>query len=165
MIDLVLIPLRPEGFTKVSPEVAERPEVRDHAWRLLRRPGKSYARRRGPRPEAQTIYLHRVILGLPPGRAPQVDHIDGDGLNNLEDNLRLATPSQNLANMPPRRGTTSAFKGVSLGGSRIYPWVAYISVKGRTRRIGGYATEIEAAVAYDEAARELHGPFAWVNFP
>src|ERR1700733_15352358 len=61
----------------------------------------------------KTVFLHRFLLGLPPGRKPQVDHHDGDGLNCQRQNLRVASNAENSRN----RGKTtfkksSRFKGV-----------------------------------------------------
>lgn len=109
------------------------------------------------------VLLHRFILGLPPHN-PRVDHIDGDGLNNRRENLRLATPAQNSANMRARPGSLSGFKGVTWS-KNAKRWRAKIRANGRHRHLGYFTSEEEAARAYDDAARELHGEFACVNFP
>jgi hypothetical protein len=111
--------------------------------------------------------LHRVILNAP--KDLQVDHLNGDGLDNVRSNLRLATRSQNLANQASRiywsrRRTTSNYKGVSLLEGRSRPWRATISVDRKQHFLGYYAEEDAAARAYDDAARRFFGEFARTNF-
>ena len=121
------------------------------------------ARKVGVKRNQRTVFLHRFLLGLSPDD-PQVDHVDGDGLNNQRSNLRLATDSQNHANMSkPKRAypQSSRFKGVTL--VRGKRWQAYIQVRGRRIHLGVFDTEEEAAAAYDAAAREHFGEFARTN--
>lgn len=103
--------------------------------------------------------MHRMILDAPAGL--HVDHHDGDGLNNTRANLRLATGRQNQGNRRKQAGT-SRFKGVSMLRGR---WRAVIKDCGTQRYLGSFASEAEAAHAYDEAARRIFGQFAAVNFP
>lgn len=111
------------------------------------------------------LRMHRVILDAQPGQ--QVDHIDGDGLNNRRSNLRFCNHSQNQGNSHLTAGSgTSCFRGVSLQGkSRRLPWVAQIKVLGKQTYLGLFATEEEAARAYDTAAKGHFGKFAQLNFP
>lgn len=112
------------------------------------------------------VTLHRLIMNAPKGA--QVDHIDGDTFNNRRSNLRICTPSQNMMNRAPTKGTRSAYKGITYVNekfSRKNRWMASIRSGGIKKTIGYYATEIEAAKAYDSAARIYHGEFARVNFP
>lgn len=104
------------------------------------------------------VLLHRYLLGEPP---EEVDHCNGDGLDNRRENLRKATHRQNMMNSSSRKGS-SRFKGVSWGRDC---WIAMIRDNYRTVHLGGFAIEEDAARAYDEAARRLHGEFARVNFP
>ena len=101
-------------------------------------------------------------------RAPRgllVDHRNGDGLDNRRDNLRLATHSENMMNRPKIKSpTTSRFVGVYFDKARRL-WVARIHLNGKCIWLGRFATEIEAAKAYDEAAKKYHGEFARLNFP
>jgi hypothetical protein len=103
--------------------------------------------------------MHNLIMGR-----PGIDHEDHDGLNNQRSNLRPATNNQNGANQRPQEGRSSEHKGVSWDRRRSR-WQATIKVHGKSRGIGAYATELEAAYAYDAAARELFGEFACPNFP
>lgn len=108
----------------------------------------------------RAVKLHRWLLGVTDPNI-FVDHINGDPTDNRRENLRLCTRAQNAANQRPRPGV-SQFKGVSIAGEgRARPWRA--SIQGRV--IGHFATETEAAVAYDTAARETYGEHAYLNFP
>jgi hypothetical protein len=113
------------------------------------------------RPRGRLIRMHRVIVSAPSRRF--VDHINHNGLDNRRSNLRICTPSENVRHSRKALGnTTSRFKGVSRvrGGF----WVAMICVESKQIRLGRFADEVEAALAYDTAARELHGEFAVPNF-
>ena len=103
----------------------------------------------------QLVWLY--MTGEWPSR--QIDHIDTDRANNRWDNLRLATTSQNKANMGRRADNTSGFKGVSWY-SRTNRWVAQIGFQGRTKRIGYFQTPEAAHSAYCAEAARLFGEFA-----
>lgn len=106
------------------------------------------------------VLMHRLILGC--ASDLEVDHIDGDPLNNRRANLRPATRGQNRQNTRPKKHGTSRFKGVTrlrrMGAAR---WQAAI----KSRFLGTFSTEDDAARAYDQEARRLFGPFARLNFP
>ena len=89
----------------------------------------------------------------------QIDHIDGDGLNNRWANLRLATISQNLQNSRLHRDSNSGFKGVSYHKASGL-WRSRIGVSGSTRSLGYFSTAKEAHVAYCAAAKDHFGEFA-----
>lgn len=110
--------------------------------------------------------MHRFILKTD----AHVDHKNRNGLDNRRENLRPATRSQNMANTKMSIRNTSGYRGVTLrkhdhehGYPR--PWYAKIKKNGTTRSLGTFATAIEAAKAYDEAAKLVHGEFASLNFP
>ena len=124
-----------------------------------------YAGRNG----IKKIYLHRVVLERILGRelikGEQVDHIDGDGLNNTRNNIRLANNSQNNINKGKSSiVSSSVYKGVSWR-SGCKKWRAYIKVDGQQIHIGYFYNQIDAAQAYDKAAKEYFGEFAKLNFP
>jgi hypothetical protein len=101
--------------------------------------------------------MHRAILRA--GDGHNVDHIDGDGLNNRRSNLRFATTAQNSANRGKQKNNTSGFKGVRWH-KRDKRWRAVIGINGKTKQIGSFKTPEAAYDAYCAAARELHGVFA-----
>lgn len=108
-------------------------------WRLVSEP-------EGP----NTVRMHREILKAPSGT--MVDHIDGDGLNNQRNNLRLATHTQNMRNRRPKRG--NRFRGVTK--HKDGKWMIVVC---------GFETEEAAARARDQVVRDLHGEFAFLSFP
>jgi hypothetical protein len=106
--------------------------------------------------------MHRVIMNAPAGLV--VDHIDHDGLNNTRNNLRLCTPRQNRYNLPPLPNGTSKYKGVHWSKSRR-KWRVGIKCGPNAYHIGFFKSEIQAAKAYDKAAKEFFGEYAYLNFP
>lgn len=105
------------------------------------------------------IFMHTVVARTPKGL--QTDHINHDTLYNCTDNLRVCTRSQNQMNQTKKNDNTSGYKGVS---AFRKSWQAKIGLNGRDHYIGVFSTKDEAARAYDEAAKRLHGEFATFNF-
>jgi len=111
-----------------------------------------------------TCSMHRFVLGLGPG-GPELDHRDNDGLHNWRSNLRKAAHSDNMVNTGKHQlGCASIFKVVT-SCKRGNNWRAQIRRNGPKIHLGKFDTQIEAARAYDAAARQFHGQFARVNFP
>lgn len=112
------------------------------------------------------ILMHRQILGLRPADGRVVDHINHDTLDNRKANLRACSAAGNNQNARPHN-PASGYKGVYLDShtSTVRPWRAQIEAMKTRYRLGTFATPEEAAHAYDIAARELHGEFAYPNFP
>ena len=108
------------------------------------------------------VFLHRLIIDAPDGW--EVDHIDGEGLNNRRENLRLATRQENSCNRSPIKDghLTSDFKGVSWSASHR-KWLARIKSNGQVYDLGYFVDEDKAALAYDAAAIRLFGAFAKTN--
>jgi hypothetical protein len=105
------------------------------------------------------IFMHRAIVKPPPEML--VDHEDGDSVNNRRYNLRVASKAQNSANTVTT--SLSGYRGVGKVKNR---WRARAgTAEGGDIYLGYYDTAEEAAMAYDRKAIELHGPFAWLNFP
>ena len=105
--------------------------------------------------------MHREILGLVPGDKRQGDHISRECLDNQKSNLRIATKSENGANLKTNHGS-SKYKGVSWDKSRG-KWRATIKKYKKQIHIGYFDSGVEAARAYDEAAVEIFGAFARPN--
>lgn len=110
-----------------------------------------------------TDRVHRLVVEKAFGTIPPsmfVDHIDGDSRNNRRGNLRIVTKQQNAANAAARGGS-SQYRGVHK--TRNNKWAAQISRQGIRLSLGYYDSEEEAAAAYDEAARDVHGEYARLN--
>lgn len=91
-----------------------------------------------------------------------VDHVDGNKLNNNLDNLRFCSYSQNGANRKKQSNTSSIYKGVDFQ-KRANKWRASIKIDGKSKTLGHFEDEKEAAKAYNEKAKELFGDFAKLN--
>jgi len=107
--------------------------------------------------------MHREIITPPYPLV--VDHINHNGLDNRQANLRPATKSQNTINKPykKKKGAHSKYRGVTWQKS-INKWQAQIRIKGIQTKIGYYNDETTAAKAYDTKAIKYHGEFAVLNF-
>lgn len=129
----------------------------------------SHSVKRPDRKRAQShynkIYMHREIMNAQAGQ--RVDHANRNKRDNQRLNLRYASREQNAWNTGPKLGSSSIYKGVSFASdlARVEdkPWVASIRASGLVRHLGIFATQEEAALAYNDAARELHGEFAFRN--
>ncbi len=113
--------------------------------------------------------LHRVVWGWHHGTIPaglEVDHIDGNPTNNRIENLRLATIQEQQRNGGggKRADSPTTFRGVGFR-KDTRRWRAYIDTGGKHLSLGCFDTDVEAAHAYDKAAREHFGAFARLNFP
>lgn len=104
-----------------------------------------------------TQQMHRFLMDVADSKI-EVDHIDGNGLNNQKYNLRLAAHQQNMQNRKVHKNNTSGFKGVSWNKSK-QKWVAHISINGKLTYLGRYLTPEEASLVYESKARELFGEF------
>lgn len=94
--------------------------------------------------EARRFFMHRMIVGLEPGNQMEVDHIDGDGLNNQKSNLRVCLPKQNALNKKRSKGT-NPYRWVYP--SRGSKWLARTSDNRQKGYLGVFSTAVEAAVA------------------
>lgn len=108
-----------------------------------------------------TIYaVHRVIWVMLNGALDsniQIDHRDMNRSNNLLDNLRVATPTQNKANSNAPATNTSGYKGVRYRNGK---WIAEIRIDKKIVRLGTFSSGEEAFQSYKDAAIEYHGEFA-----
>lgn len=106
------------------------------------------------------ILMHRFILNAPSGF--MVDHIDGNTLNNQKSNLRLCNNTQNLHNRSAGKNSKTGYKGVFPFRKK---YMASIMCNGKKTYLGLFDDPVSGAIAYDNAARELFGEFARLNFP
>lgn len=120
---------------------------------------KTYA---ATKSEGKVTYMHRIIMGNPDDK---VDHINGNGLDNRRENLRISTSQENARNIKKtKKPRSSKYKGVTkmLGKKR---WKAHISISDKDVHLGYFDSEEEAARAYDDAAKKEFGDFKNLNFP
>jgi len=157
------IPLGEGKFTIVSPQDYYWLNV-FHWYPEVKGPN-TYAVRAVSIPEKRRtmiVSMHREIMNHPAGYV--VDHKNCDGLNNLRSNLRRATKAQNTQNRRKRKNTSSQYIGASYD-KNYKKWASQIVYEGKKIWLGRFDSEIEAAKAYDEAAKKYHGEFARINFP
>ena len=151
-------------YSKVDPEEYYR--LRKYEW-VAQTIGKCcYARRRiagGKKSRGSIVYMHQDIIKAPKGKV--IDHVNNDGMDNRNANLRAATPSQNMHNRKKYdRKSSSKYKGVHWY-KQYSKWTARIRYENKRIFLGYFESEIDAAKAYDKAAKKYHKEFACLNFP
>lgn len=134
-------------------DAADVPLVEGRNWCALVQRHGAYAVAKG---EKSLMRMHRIIARAPDGM--EVDHVSGDGLDNRQCNLRLATASQNRCNARLRSNNTSGFKGVTWD-KYNRKWRAQIKWQGQVQYLGCYADKMEAQSAYAAASEKIHGAF------
>ena len=142
------------GFAQVSPEDFER--VNKHKWHMTGHKDRNDWYVQG-KIDGNQVKLHHFILGQPPENTV-VDHIDHDPLNNRRDNLRFASIKQNTQNKKKSDKSSSKYIGVRLE-KTTNRWVANCA----RNALGTYATEEEAAKAYDRYVLKTYGKDAKTN--
>jgi len=139
---------------------ADYPSLNQYKWFVVKAPHTYYAYRTNK--QHQIVRMHRSILDAPDGL--EIDHINGNGLDNRRSNLRFCKHSENLKNQKLSSRNKIGFKGVScLGYNRKKPYRATIWVNNKNLCLGYYCTAEGAARAYDAAAVKQHGQFARTN--
>lgn len=139
--------------------------VSQYKWHVKNWRNTSYARTNLHigRNKWSPLSMHRFILDAP--KEMDVDHINGNGLDNRRKNLRLCSRSENTRNSRKHSQNKSGYKGVwfSNACSPRKPWVTAITFNYKYIHIGVFATKEEAARAYNTKAKELFGEFARLN--
>ena len=149
-----------QGF-KIILDEADYKELSKFKWGIKKCRRTSYAKRTFTVNGVDTlVIMHRVIMDAPKGL--QVDHINGNGLDNRRSNLRLCTNQQNQQNRRPTRNSSSKYKGVSFSKQR-QKWEAQMKCGTKRFNLGHFALEEDAARAYNKKAIELSGEFAYIN--
>jgi hypothetical protein len=158
--DYCKIPLTRGEFAKVDPE--DYIWLSQFRWYCNKRPHTSYAIRNavGGKKERK-VPMHREIMNTP--KHLVCDHINRNGLDNRKQNLRNCMREENNLNRGAHRGSVSKYKGVYWK-KREGRWAACIKSDGKRKHLGYFDSEVEAAKAYDEAAKKWHGEFAGLNF-
>lgn len=138
-------------------------KIRPHKWFALKKGNRWYAARWTGIPGKINEPMHRFLTDAPLGT--EVDHYDGDSLNNQRRNLRVCSRVQNARAFRVKAAdTTSKFRGVSWDNTRA-KWFSKIESEGKQFPLGRFDNEEDAARAYDKKARELFGEWASPNFP
>ena len=111
-------------------------------------------------------YVHRLVMGSPEGM--DIDHINGNGLDNRKENLRACTRSQNAMNKKLRSDSTTGYKGVykvkNTACKNPYKAAAAVpGTSGKKKSLGSFATAEEAAQAYNNYVIKEFGEFAYLN--
>lgn len=134
-----------------------------HKWRVQPERSTFYARRDiRINKRNYKVRMHRIILGLVYRDGKQTDHIDGDGLNNQRTNLRICSTAENQHNQRIRTVGSSQYKGVCWH-KRDQRWRAQIKLEGTSKCLGSFDSEVEAALAYNWAAKEHYREYARLN--
>lgn len=129
-------------------------EILAREWRVTMVRNVFYAR-------SGAIFMHRLVMRA--NRGQIVDHIDRNGLHNVRSNLRFTSKQGNKANgLRPR--ATSQYVGVSKTSKIAKPYKAVVKHEGKPLHLGYFATEIEAAKAYDAFTVKKFGDLAILNF-
>jgi hypothetical protein len=102
-------------------------------------------------------FMHRVIMAKQRSHGMQIDHINGNRLDNRRCNLRMVNKCGNTQNARMRSDNTSGVKGVSKQGEK---WTARVQSNGKRVFVGIFTTKEEAEKAVRSRREELHGPFA-----
>jgi len=155
--------------------------IESHNWQIKKCVNTFYAQAHIPHPDGgwyiracsktgkikrgrrrTTLKLHRLIMK--PSKGMMVDHINGDGLDNRRENLRVCTHAENQRNARRRNDNKSGSKGVSWN-KNAKKWRSQIRHEGKVRHIGLFESREEAARAWDAKAKEYHGKYAQLNFP
>jgi len=108
------------------------------------------------------VYLHRYLLGLKKGDPRTGDHIDHDTLNNLDENLRIATHAEQIRNQRMKKCNSSGFKGIWKP-KRSLKWRAKVVLNRKVVFLKDFSTPEEAHAAYCEAVKKFHGEFASIT--
>jgi len=159
--NIAYVPLT-QGFEAVV-DKSDIPLIELANWHVRKDSSNNYAARNLPKDKngrRGAISMHRVIMGIPTDF--EVDHIDGNGLNNRKENLRLVSRSQNQSNRKVSSLSLSGLKGVSPY-RRNGTWHARISVNGKRICLGYYKTPEAAHAAYCEASQKFHGIYGRIE--
>lgn len=149
--------------------------VQDYKWRWLNKNKHYVVRGKRIKGKYRMLYLHREIMlwhGWHIPKGAQVDHENQNKYDNRKQNLRVVTPSQNNANRrkesnrkanDKRKRKNNSYKGVTLN-KRTGAYEARIQFEGKYMFLGSFPNAKMAAYYYNEAAKQIHGKYAELNY-
>ena len=152
------IPLSQGKFALVNDKDFE--ELNKYKWHAQKHLHTFYAKRGKTKTNPRQPFMHRFILRTPDNM--DTDHIDGNGLNNQRNNLRICTHSENMSNIRVNKLNSSGYGGVYLN-KKSGKYYAQLRFNGNRIFIGSFSSPREAAKAYNKKAKELRGDFAQLN--
>lgn len=155
------LPLSKSTLT-VQVDDADYDELVKYSWYIHKDPNTLYARRSLKNRSGGGLFMHRQLFKGQLDKSKEVDHIDGNGLNNQRHNLQVCSKIQNNQHRRKIRLGTSKYKGVhwSKGNKG---WVASIRINRKLKYLGTFDNEIDAATAYNTEATRSFGSFAHIN--
>lgn len=160
------IPLTRGQFALVDDD--DYAELSGYKWYATKSPNAWYAHRqfrhntiKNKKGQGKQIYvsMHRQIMKAP--KSKNIDHKNGNGLDNRKSNLRFCTHAENMRN---QKTMSCGYKGLrkTPDGKK---WGVQICVDGVRHNLGLFTSQKAAAKEYDKLAKLLHGEFAALNFP
>ena len=165
----LIIKSKTHGVHTILYDDGDADKIEPYSWSIMKGHGNYYYAKRnlprradGSRPTP--LLLHRELTECPDDLV--VDHANGNGLDNRQENLRICTRSQNMMSRGKTSQNSTGFKGVyKTGDSKLNPYSAKIQKDKKVYCLGHYKTAEGAARAYDRKAIELFGEYAVLNFP
>lgn len=136
------------------------PIIRANGWGKRKHRNGNYYIISTNKIQGKKQYLHRMVLGVFDTNI-HIDHKNMNPLDNRRSNLRICTPAQNAINRPKQKNNTTGFKGVYLRSNGKFR--AAIRVDQKLLCIGTFTDKMEAARAYNKAAKKYFGKFARLN--
>lgn len=158
---IYLIQLTRGHWTQIDADDYDK--VKNYNWHATVNRRTAYACRRVvKKPKSIFMYMHRLIANAPDGL--EVDHINGNGLDNRRSNLRIADNAKNAFNKRnfKKPSSSSKYKGVSWN-TLLKKWQSKLQYNKKPISLGLFNNEEDAARAYNTAANKYFGEFALLN--